>query len=647
MTRFRLGRVGRVAVGSCAIALVGAAALAGTVSASGPGRHVMAGTKPTWTAAAAAATAVAPAQAGLNARVWLAPRNAAGLDALAKAVSDPSSSQYGQFISEAGYRAQFAPTADQVGAVEAWLTSAGLSVTSVGPDSHYVAVTGSAAAMNTAFGTQLTSFVVSGKPELAPATDLSVPDSVSGLVQAVSGLSTFGHRMTPGDQGAPDAFVVGQPCSAFYGQKRATTLPRYHGQSLPYNVCGYTATQLRGAYGVTATRRSGAGATVAIVDAYDASTLEKDADTLSRLHGDQPFQHGQFKDLSVPEDLSTAADCGGNGWYGEQALDVEAVHGMAQAANVLYYGASSCYDDDLQASLARIVADNKASIVSNSYGEPTFEVIDGVLYITIDQTSWTPTRRSSSRAPCRASASTSRRATTATTSRRGLHHPDFPSGDPWVTAVGGTSIAIDRNNTRVCETGWGTSLLRLAANGKSWVAPGAFHGGAGGGYSQVFPRRGTRTSSCRRTPPAGPCPDVGMDADPRPACSSARRSRSRDGRVHYGEYRIGGTSLGSPLFAGAQAVASGNRRLGFANPFIYALAAFPGSTRSTTRRRRATRRTCAPTSSTASTATTARPSRCAFDQDSSRVTTRGCDDVTGVGSVTAKYITVAVAPRRP
>ena len=41
----------------------------------------------------------------------------------------------------------------------------------------------------------------------------------------------------------------------------------------------------------------------------------------------------------------------------------------------------------------------------------------------------------------------------------------------------------------------------------------------------------------------------------------------------YGEYRIGGTSLASPLMAGLNADAQqGHRRIGFANPLIYSLA---------------------------------------------------------------------------
>ena len=38
--------------------------------------------------------------------------------------------------------------------------------------------------------------------------------------------------------------------------------------------------------------------------------------------------------------------CGGNGWFGEETLDVEAVHAMATDANVMYYAARSCTDTD-------------------------------------------------------------------------------------------------------------------------------------------------------------------------------------------------------------------------------------------------------------------------------------------------------------
>ena len=272
----------------------------------------------------------------------------------------------------------------------------------------------------------------------------------------------------------------------------------------------------------------GAGSTVAITDAYDAPQLAADTDTYSSLHGDTPFAAGQFTDLSVPENAATSADCGGNGWYGEQALDVEAVHGMAPAANVLYYGAASCYDDDLLAQLGQVVTDNKASIVTNSWGEPTFLVIDGVLYITIDPglvNAYESVFKQGAVQGIGFYFSSGDNGDDLET--WGVKHPDYPTGDPWVTSVGGTSIAIGKDNARLWETGWGTSLYSLADNGTSWVSPGAFHGGAGGGFSQVFDRPWYQDGVVPGTRRAAPSRTSRWTGIRRPACWSARRRPSR------------------------------------------------------------------------------------------------------------------------
>ena len=117
-------------------------------------RHALQGTKPAWTAKASPSGLVSKSQRE-SAKVWLAPRNAAGLAALAKAVSDPSSSQYHKFLTHEQYVAQFVPDAAEVSAVTAWLQQSKLKVTSVGADNHYLAVTGSEAAVTAAFGAQL------------------------------------------------------------------------------------------------------------------------------------------------------------------------------------------------------------------------------------------------------------------------------------------------------------------------------------------------------------------------------------------------------------------------------------------------------------------------------------------------------------
>ena len=154
----------------------------------------------------------------------------------------------------------------------------------------------------------------------------------------------------------------------------------------------------------------------------------------------------------------------------------------------------------------------------------------------------------------------------------GVKHPDYPTGDPWVTSVGGTSIAIGKDNTRLWETGWGTALYALKpTNGKSWVNPGAFHGGAGGGISQVFGRPwyqdGVVPDAKGRA-----VPDIAMDADPTTGMLVGETqnfplaSAFGPAGIHYGEYRIGGTSLALAAVRRGAGRRAGLGRIGFANP---------------------------------------------------------------------------------
>src|ERR1051325_2589168 len=83
MRRSRFLRLLFVAVGTSCLAVLAAAT---TASAQG-NRHRLPGTKPSWTSAVQQAGTV-PAADLVHAKVWLAPRNSAQLDALATAVSD-------------------------------------------------------------------------------------------------------------------------------------------------------------------------------------------------------------------------------------------------------------------------------------------------------------------------------------------------------------------------------------------------------------------------------------------------------------------------------------------------------------------------------------------------------------------------------
>ena len=657
MRSITLRRLALATVGvSCVAALAVTAALGapGGGSSGQGGRHTFQGTKPSWEAAVPN-TGTVPASQSTTAMVWLAPNDLSGLTALAKAVSDPSSSQFRQYISHAQYMSRFATTASQLSAVEAWLKQAGLSITSVGPDNHYVRVSGTASAISSAFGTQLGYFSVNGQQVQAPTTDLSVPSSVAGSVLAVTGLTPVGHMVKPADLGAPAAFVNATPCSSYYGQQKASNLPKFDGKTLPYAVCGYVPSQLRGAYGVTRSGLKGSGQTVAITDAFDASTLLADANTYASRHGDPTFGPHQFVDRSVPEGASSDPDpitsCGGNGWYGEQTLDIEAVHAMAPAANVHYYGAASCYDDDLLAALAKAASEDDASIVTNSWGEPTFVVIDGQLYITITQDLVNAYESVFLQGAVQGIGFYFSSGDNGDEQAAyGYTHPDWPAGDPWVTAVGGTSLAIGNANTRRFETGWGTSKWSLSSDGTSWVQTIPFQYGAGGGFSQIFPQPWYQDGVVKSNPTGGRAvPDIAMDADPTTGMlvgetqNFPAASVFGPAGVHYGEYRIGGTSLASPLMAGVQAVVQQGLggRIGFANPLIYSLKA-QSSGASIFYDPKGTSPDAGNVRSDYVNGINADNgivySVRTFDQDSSLKIDKGWDDVTGVGTVTDRYI---------
>jgi subtilase family serine protease len=85
---------------------------------------------------------------------------------------------------------------------------------------------------------------------------------------------------------------------------------------------------------------------------------------------------------------------------------------------------------------------------------------------------------------------------------------------------------------------------------------------------------GIATANGARPQPMRAVPDVAALADPNTGYLVGQTQSFPDGSVKYSEYRIGGTSLASPLFAAFVALAqqTSGRTFGFANPLFYAKA---------------------------------------------------------------------------
>ncbi|MEV5876669.1 S53 family peptidase [Streptomyces sp. NPDC052101] len=533
-----------------------------------PARDTLKGTKPLWATAKADKGATSNS-AQVNARVYLAGKNAAGLAAYAKAVSDPSSPLYGKYLNAKKAQSQFGATKAQVAAVKSWLTSSGLKVTEV--TQHYVAVSGDVAAAEKAFGTQLHNYAKGSATYRAPAQTASVPDSLKGAVLTVTGLDNAPHKANHDDQlPPPDAvFKNAGPFSSYYGSETASTLPDAYGQKIPYAIKGYTGKQLRSVYG--AGDYTGKGVRIAITDAYASPTIAFDAGTYAAKNGDAAWKTSQLHQV-LPDSYTKTKECGAAGWYGEETLDVEAAHAVAPNADITYVGAASCYDEDLLGSLSKVVDNHLADIVSNSWGDveasqtpdlaaaydQVFQLgaVQGIGFYFSSGDDGDQVAKS------------------------GTKQVDTPANSAWVTAVGGTSLAVGKGDTYEWETGWGTEKATLSADGKSWTNfPGAFTSGAGGGTSktvaQPYYQKGIVPDALAKANNATGnrvVPDIAAIADPNTGFLVGQTQTFPDGSQQYSEYRIGGTSLAAPVIAAVQALAQearGGKAIGFANPAIY------------------------------------------------------------------------------
>jgi subtilase family serine protease len=151
---------------------------------------------------------------------------------------------------------------------------------------------------------------------------------------------------------------------------------------------------------------------------------------------------------------------------------------------------------------------------------------------------------------------------------------DFPASSPFATAIGGTSLALNPDNTIAFQTGWGNNLTRIAevAPNNAPVNPPlqlGFQGGAGGGASLTFARPSFQ-SGLNVPGDSRLTPDVAMLADP---FTGVEIIETIDGQLSVGV--IGGTSLATPMFSGIMAIAAqkAGHGLGQAAPLLYNLPA--------------------------------------------------------------------------
>ncbi len=281
---------------------------------------------------------------------------------------------------------------------------------------------------------------------------------------------------------------------------------------------GYGPAQLHSAYGLPVSSRR--AQTIAIVDAYNAPTVKRDLNSYDSRFG-LPFfplcsstlHSACFRKVNQAGAASPLPTTDA-GWALETSLDVEVAHAICQNCTLLLVEASSARATDL-ASAVSTAATLGATEISNSYGIGEFS--------GETSTSWSQAYRHAGVV------------VTASSGDSG-YGTSFPAALGGVVAVGGTSLRLNTDGSYAGESAWNGSGSGCSA----LVAAPVWQTGMTG-----WPATGCGT---RRA-----VADVAADADPATG-AAVYDSTAVSGRT--GWFRLGGTSLASPLVAAVYALAA-------------------------------------------------------------------------------------------
>ncbi len=355
----------------------------------------------------AARTGAVAADREISIAVSLAPRDQKALDTFVSRVTDPHSALHGHYLTKAQFQARFGRTNAEVKQVKDYLAAQGLKVGKVHSGNLLIDAKGTAAQLEKAFSTKLSTFKdkATGRSFYANDSAPALPASIAGMVQNVAGLNSHTVRS--------HAPVAVKPHDGPGG--------------------GYTPAQIKGGYNVSGSF-TGSGQTVAVIefDGYQQSNIT----TYDNNYG-----------LGSPAPTKVTVD-GGSGALGdgqvEVELDIEMVNAVAPAAHVDVYEAPN--SDQGEEDMYQSIVDAGIPTTSSSWGaaetQRTQANMDAVNSIE---------EQGAAEGLGLYSAAGDNGSDDA---GDGGQSVDFPTSSPYVTGVGGTTLTVTSSNAWSKETAW-------------------------------------------------------------------------------------------------------------------------------------------------------------------------------------------------
>lgn len=313
---------------------------------------------------------------------------------------------------------------------------------------------------------------------------------------------------------------------------------------------------MRTGYDVPASA-TGAGQTIAIVDAYGSPTIQQDCTTFSTAFGLPACKLNVFYPQGQPT-FNTQQYFGEAGWAFETSLDVEYAHALAPQATIDLVVGTSPAGDALNNAEAYVVDNKLASVMSMSFGAPESAIAGGGNNLQLQQSEAIYTAAKNAGITVIASAGDNGASNGAT-----FANALYPASSPNVLAIGGTDLFLSDGGAYKSEYVWNDSIPAQCPFGCQY---GVF-GAGGGAPSTIFPapsyQSGLGFSSMRTTA------DVTYNAGVYTSVLVYISFPS----LPAGYYFVGGTSAGAPQWAGivADANVATGRTLGFVTPSLYAI----------------------------------------------------------------------------
>jgi subtilase family serine protease len=375
----------------------------------------------------------------------------------------------------------------------------------------------------------------------------------------------------------------------------------------------FTPTSMQNSYNLAplyAAGHNGKGVTIAIIDSFGNPNMASDLNVFNTQMGTphmcgEPgvtcssgmptFQHvywnGKTMVKAPPSNSNGAGLQTRNIWALEVALDVEWAHAIAPGANILNVTTNPAETLGVQGFPAMMNAEqyiidhHLATVISQSFAsaEEAFASTRSLLNLRHAFVSAAANGVTMLGSSGDGGSANSKKTPVKNPVTFPFPTVEWPASDPLVTAVGGTYLCTNPiTGTGVDNTDPPVECQNQPNREIGWIA-------SGGGFSHVFAK-----PSYQNTLPAGSTPIGSTRGVP----DIAYQASSRTGVLVYdtapgdaeggvrcpggdpcsaGWYVVGGTSSGSPQWAGLVAIADqiAGHGLGLINPKLYALAAGP------------------------------------------------------------------------